>query len=225
MAASTGLGKRKAVTIGGQHGSYRGYYGQRRDWAMDNRVKYLKENLEEGMDVSAWLDIGCNEGLLTMALGSALWIYSPLSDVLAAKTFKCKSMIGIDIDKELIGRAELNKTTLTEQGEDSKNDTNGSVGNDAFEGDLKFVHGDVLHETGRSNQFSVISCFSVTKWIHLNHGDPGLLKLFDTIFRMLKPNGLFILEAQPWKSYQKRRRLNDVFATNIRNIQTRPTDF
>ena len=59
---------------------------------------------------------------------------------------------------------------------------------------------------GGDHSFDVISAFSVTKWIHLNHGDEGLLKFFRGVFDALKPGGRFVLEPQQWKSYQNRRR-------------------
>jgi 7SK snRNA methylphosphate capping enzyme len=51
---------------------------------------------------------------------------------------------------------------------------------------------------------------SVAKWIHLNYGDEGLQKVFKKIFDSLTPNGVFIMEPQPWKSYKKKRNLTEV---------------
>ena len=34
--------------------------------------------------------------------------------------------------------------------------------------------------------------FSVTKWIHLNHGDRGVKELFKRVFGMLNEGGLFV---------------------------------
>lgn len=51
---------------------------------------------------------------------------------------------------------------------------------------------------------------SVTKWIHLNFGDEGIKTLFRKIFKSLKKGGIFILEPQNWKSYKKRKCLNEV---------------
>ncbi|KAF5467675.1 hypothetical protein F2P56_011906 [Juglans regia] len=43
---------------------------------------------------------------------------------------------------------------------------------------------------------------SVTKWIHLNWGDEGLITLFSKIWRLLHPQGgILVLEPQPWKSH------------------------
>ena len=56
---------------------------------------------------------------------------------------------------------------------------------------------------GGDHSFDVISAFSVTKWIHLNHGDEGLLKFFRGVYDSLKPGGRFVFEPQQWKSVWK----------------------
>merc|ERR1712152_59741 len=48
-------------------------------------------------------------------------------------------------------------------------------------------------------QFDVIFCFSVTMWIHLNHGDAGLERFFDFVGQWCK---YLVLEPQPWKCYR-----------------------
>ena len=48
-------------------------------------------------------------------------------------------------------------------------------------------------------QFDVIFCFSVTMWIHLNHGDAGLEQFFRTAKKWCK---YLVLEPQPWKCYR-----------------------
>lgn len=60
--------------------------------------------------------------------------------------------------------------------------------------------------------FLFIYSFSITKWIHLNWGDEGIKKLFQKVSDLLVKGGLFILEPQNWKSYNKRKcRLSKVF--------------
>ena len=51
---------------------------------------------------------------------------------------------------------------------------------------------------------------SVSKWIHLNNGDDGLLAFFRRIFSVLRPGGSFILEPQEWESYHKAKRMDPV---------------
>jgi 7SK snRNA methylphosphate capping enzyme len=76
-----------------------------------------------------------------------------------------------------------------------------------------------------ANRFDTVLCMSVAKWIHLNHGDAGLLECFRRMFALLVPGGRLVLEYQPWKSYVKNKaaspHIKQVFAT----IQIRPEDF
>ncbi len=45
------------------------------------------------------------------------------------------------------------------------------------------------------------------KWIHLNHGDIGVKALFLKSFESLEKGGIFVIEAQNWKSYKKKKNL------------------
>ena len=58
--------------------------------------------------------------------------------------------------------------------------------------------------------YDVCIAFSVTKWIHLNNGDEGIKTFFQRVYDSLVPGGTFVLEAQPWESYAKARKLNTV---------------
>lgn len=85
------------------HGNYYGYYGYRsnsKDFE-DVRLEIFKDywHLFKNKDL---LDIGCNEGLITLAV---------------AKIFKLKSVTGVDIDTHLIGRARKNYRTQKESSE------------------------------------------------------------------------------------------------------------
>ncbi|XP_073695916.1 7SK snRNA methylphosphate capping enzyme [Garra rufa] len=99
-----------------------------------------------------------------------------------------------------------------------------------FPANVTFVKGnyvlesDMLLQTQRE-EYDVILCLSVTKWVHLNWGDAGLKRLFHRVFKHLRPGGLFILEPQPWNSYGKRKKLTDTIFKNYHSIRLRPDQF
>ncbi len=73
--------------------------------------------------------------------------------------------------------------------------------------------------------FDTIMCLSTTKWIHLNFGDIGIKRLFHKVYKSLRKGGYFIIEPQEWKSYKKKKNLNDKIKQNYNNIQLKPSDF
>lgn len=50
-------------------------------------------------------------------------------------------------------------------------------------------------------KYDITFCFSVTLWIHINHGDDGLEHFLKTITCSSKTRYLLI-ETQPWKCYR-----------------------
>lgn len=123
------------------------------------------------------LDIGCNAGDLTIA------IYNFLKNTSTSIEFR---MLGIDIDPILIERA-LEQNT-------SKNIT--------FECSDIMSDSDFTQEylaLKNRNRFDIAFCFSITMWIHLNHGDDGL-KLF--LKKMAELCNFLVIEPQPWKCYK-----------------------
>ncbi|TDH64931.1 hypothetical protein CCR75_005913 [Bremia lactucae] len=112
-------------------------------------------------------------------------------------------MLGVDIDKKLIERAAKKPVQV--------------IGNDV----MQFCHVDVMtnmFETKVASfielaprstlerKFDLVTCFSVTMWIHLNHGDDGLWKFLESISSMTEH---LIIEPQTWKCYRNaQKRLN-----------------
>lgn len=134
------------------------------------------------------LDIGCNTGALTTR------VYEHISNSIQEKnpslelTNDAFSIVGIDIDPVLIQRAQ----------EQNKYE-NGII----FKC-LDFMSDErtnVLHKYIEkcSGQFDVVFCFSVTMWIHLNHGDDGLNRFLKDVSEISR---MIVIEPQPWKCYK-----------------------
>ncbi|TDH70226.1 hypothetical protein CCR75_003974 [Bremia lactucae] len=87
-----------------------------------------------------------------------------------------------------------------------------------------FKREDIVVDSHAGKDYDFIT-FSVSKWIHLFHGDDGIKKVFGKIYNLLTPGGRLILEPQPWKSYHKRKFTSEITAANYSKIQLRPKDF
>ncbi len=94
-----------------------------------------------------------------------------------------------------------------------------------FPKNVTIERGNIIETELGDAQFDVIFCLSVTKWVHLNHGDEGIKKLFQLVFNHLRPGGLLVLEPQDWKSYKKQKTLTKKIAQIFPTIAFRPKDF
>ena len=135
----------------------------------------------------------------------------------------------IDVDHLLIERAKketaaLNDCSGTDTPENAAAEKNKydnivfeamDITNDCAKQELQGI----LASYGR-DKFDIVFCFSVSMWIHLNHGDSGLERFF---CRLSELSDLVILEPQPWKCYQTaarrmRKRLQPGFE-QMKNIR------
>ncbi|KAL7096933.1 hypothetical protein ACP275_10G111500 [Erythranthe tilingii] len=219
--------KKKEVAI---FGNYRNYYGYRvgQSFDEDPRVKVMKREWFEGKDC---LDIGCNSGWITITV---------------AKKFGCRSILGIDIDGDRIEDAQWTlrkvvRTSVASKSADTDKNANESLieekrdnsGNSPLSGEkdlldvVSFQKGNFVQNwhPPEKTTYHVILCLSVSKWIHLNWGDDGLLTLFHRVWMLLKPGGIFILEPQPWSSYYNNRTVSEEASANYKNIEIPPEDF
>ena len=72
----------------------------------------------------------------------------------------------------------------------------------AFPCNVNFEHADIMTMDVVSSSYDVILALSLTKWIHLNQGDEGIMSFFKRVYDMLISGGVLVLEAQLIKSYQ-----------------------
>lgn len=215
-----------------RYGNYNRYYGYRNSgsFASDSRLKLMKKEWFEGKTA---LDIGCNTGQVTIEI---------------ARKFNPKTILGVDIDGNLIKTAKKNVIRVVPLPTDSRQ---GSI---KFPTSFAKVYGPIaLHDDVESNgnfpnnirfkevcysrvlhlrivsflllvqenfvpvddasmekeepKYNVILALSLTKWVHLNWGDSGIKRMFKRVYSSLLPGGMFILEPQPFSSYDKKKYL------------------
>lgn len=202
--------KKKSKFIYGNYNAYYGYRCERN--AEDLRLSAFIQygDLFNNKEV---LDIGCNDGSLTIAL---------------AKRLTVNFIVGLDIDANLIARARKN-VTQEAQAIINNNDKN-LIEITKFPNNIVFkqcnyvLSNDNLLDLEEA-RYDTILCLSVTKWIHLNFGDDGLKRAFKRMYRSLKDDGTLILEAQDWKSYKRRKNLTPEISTHYKSIKLVPNRF
>jgi len=139
-----------------------------------------------------------------------------------AEKLNCDSILGIDIDLQLIKRAN---DSLAYRQRKFKREHNGNVASDEHLNKVIFRVENYIENPISTEQFDIITCMSVTKWIHLNWGDAGIITLFNKVYSSLPLGGKFIVEPQDWKSYKKKRNLTEIIYQNYKTIKLRPDDF
>lgn len=105
-------------------------------------------------------------------------------------------VLGMDIDKDLVGRASKKPVELSPG--DLVQFRHGDITSSAFKDDIRAFL-DAAKSSSSSQPFNLITLFSVTMWIHLNHGDDGLWTFLEQISSMTDH---LIVEPQPWKCYR-----------------------
>ncbi|KAJ9129508.1 hypothetical protein P3X46_019440 [Hevea brasiliensis] len=222
-------------------GNYRGYYGYRigQDMDEDPRLKVFKEEWFQGKDC---LDIGCNSGIVTIQIAKKFHCRRILGididpDRISDAYWHLRKFVRV----EHVGKSSTKASTVevTEKANDSEHCTTSSSAKE------KELAKDGLHSAERDlfdivsfrkenfvqswcrpeEHYDTILCLSVTKWIHLNWGDDGLITLFSKIWRLLRPGGILVLEPQPWRSYENNHLVSETTAKNYRSIIFRPKCF
>lgn len=170
----------------------------------ENRLSLIPASLLQDLDLNPQqktliLDVGCNSGELSVALYQHL-VSKEESDR------RRVHLLGFDLDEALIRRAQQTNPLQ---------DSITFIPLDVT-GDVERLQ-DYLHQHG-SSQFHLSLCLAVTMWVHLNHGDSGLLLLLS---RLASISQHLLLEAQPWKCYRSAaRRLRKLGRSDFDHFKT-----
>jgi hypothetical protein len=105
-------------------------------------------------------------------------------------------VLGVDIDEVLIERAAKKPMQFTEG--DAVQFRHVDVMTSKFSKEIAPFLALAKRSTAE-RKFDLITCFSVTMWIHLNNGDDGLWKFLETVSDMTEH---LIIEPQTWKCYR-----------------------
>jgi len=158
--------------------------------AVKKKAKHTVENAESLS--FQYLDIGCNEGDLTMQMAKAIaWRLSTKCQIKDTTGMVTLHANGIDIDEELIHAATRKhlSTTTSKTTSISSCFTIANVLFDNLKDKLNCPH-----------QFHLTSIFSTTMWIHIHGGDKGLEKALGRACQCTK--WFVLIEPQPSKCYR-----------------------
>lgn len=125
------------------------------------------------------LDVGCNAGDISVA------VHRLLCERPFSLPHDAVRVVGADLDPELIERGKELHTVNTQ---------------------CSFHATDIMNSDSLDGlpyrTFDLALVFSITMWIHVNHGDDGL----DTFLRRLcSVASALLIEPQPWKCYRNLR--------------------
>uniref|UniRef100_UPI0037E897E8 pre-miRNA 5'-monophosphate methyltransferase n=1 Tax=Semicossyphus pulcher TaxID=241346 RepID=UPI0037E897E8 len=158
---------------------------------------------KDGHESTLILDVGCNSGELSVAFYKHL----VLDPVCEEETKRRRvHLLGFDLDEILIQRAQQTNPLP---------DCISFIPLDITEGTDQLQ--DYLNHHSCSH-FHLCLCLAVTMWVHLNHGDSGMLQLLS---RLASISQHLLLEAQPWKCYRSAaRRLRKLGRSDFDHFKT-----
>jgi 7SK snRNA methylphosphate capping enzyme len=82
-----------------------------------------------------------------------------------------------------------------------------------------------LDDSYRGKKFNTIFCLNLTKYVHLNFGDEGILTLFQNVFELLEVGGSLVFQPQTIKSYLKIKSFAPIFSENFSKMKLQPSEF
>ncbi|KAJ8662280.1 hypothetical protein O0I10_001973 [Lichtheimia ornata] len=218
------------------YGNYANYYSNRRNLQLtaDPRLELLDASLFEGKRV---LDIGCNSGNISITI---------------AMEYDAAHVVGVDIDPTLINKAEQQLRvaySLKDPKDEHKHIMDISMRfhyfprslcsmfgyipmtlppntqRYQFPHNIKFEAADWMDQEVRPEEYDTILALSITKWIHIHRGDHGMKVFFKRIYKALKPNGVLVLEIQPFDTYERRAKKDETTMAMFESIEFVPDQF
>ena len=175
------------VDDGHRFGNFPNYYAfhqveDRLDLLSDVLLSTWLSSIKPGSTFNV-IDVGCNDGTLTRTLHHKLLAAAPPSVLVRT--------MGLELDPLLVDRARDH------------------CASELSDGSMSFEAGDATDESlvaastkaflGSSHRFDLVTCFSTTMWIHVNHGDE---KFKGFLNHMAALSTRLIVEPQPWRCYR-----------------------
>ena len=214
----------------GQFGNKSNYYSQKKTnpWN-DKRLEIINAKYFNNCRV---LDIGCHEG------------YLPIHIFLKYQTSKIDA---IDVDTTTLIRA-VKRVQIIDKIIKNQNLSDSEINLKLFEEDkilgavkiykkycnkkpilsgITFMCKNIidLDPYMKTMKYDTILALKLTKYIHLNFGDEGIITMFKNIFCLLNVGGHLILQSQSFKKYKKMKNFVGVFKKNINQIKLFPEKF
>ncbi|XP_036414923.1 pre-miRNA 5'-monophosphate methyltransferase [Colossoma macropomum] len=189
------------------HGNFINYYTFN---PPENRLSLIPASLlgelggRRESETVLMLDVGCNSGDLSIALYKHLLQEQPLE----SDSPRSVHLLGFDLDRDLILRAQ---------------------NCNPFPQNIQFIPLDITQESSHTeltsyvekfgcSRFHLCTCFAVTMWVHLNHGDAAFLALLSRLASLCE---YLLLEVQPWKCYRSAaRRLRKLGRSDFDHFKT-----
>ncbi|KAI7867518.1 Bicoid-interacting protein 3-domain-containing protein [Spinellus fusiger] len=224
------------------YGNYKNYYENRRNPTKhhDTRLDLLDVSLFNDKRV---LDIGCNSGNITLVIGQH---YHPTYilgvDIDESLIHKAKQQtkiaaalappstfdhhhqqqqhpIDIGMRFSYFPKSMPRMFGYTALTLPPTADTTQFPLNTAFE------TADWMEVAVKANDYDTVMALSITKWIQLHRGDEGIKEFFRKVYRCLKPKGTFVLEPQPFTTYERRAKQDPATKDIFESLVFRPEHY
>jgi len=174
---------------GHRFGNFPNYYSFHN---VEDRLDLLTKDLispmlDECGDDFTIADIGCNDGTLTKAL------HEKVVTVVASRGLTTRvRTLGLELDPQLVARARSTTFTPGNGSEICFEDVDATD-----EARVSALASSFLGPS--STRINLVTCFSTTMWVHVNHGDATFLAFLDHLKRLSQR---LVIEPQPWRCYR-----------------------